>query len=123
MDLLDFPDIKSVTNMRTANYKMAMRIVGMFLEGKFLEPDIYHKNAQILPFIQNALVYYETQNLNESKLDLFRMWIDQALLLINPPEQQLTETEAEMDAVSEDQLAENTQAAELTEENIEPPVM
>jgi len=111
LELLEFPDIKSVTNLRTSPYKIAQRIINNFLEGKFLEPDQYHKNALILPYIQNALMYYETQNLDDDKLNLFRDWIDQALLIINPPEQQQTELEGEVDAVNEQQLTEGEQVA------------
>lgn len=116
LELLDFPDIESVTQFRTANYKMATRIINNFLKGIFLEPDTYHQNALIMPYVQNALTYFETQGLDDEKLDLFRMWIDQAMLLINPPEQQSTEIEAETDAMAEEQMAaDGAQVQAMTE--------
>lgn len=115
LELLDFPDIKSVTNLKTSNYKMAGKIMKNFLDGKFIEPDMYHQNALILPYIQQGLVYYETQSLDEKKLDLFRMWIDEALLLINPPKEQMTEMEGEVDANSEEQLNQNVAQADMGE--------
>lgn len=104
LELLDFPDIESVTQFRTANYQMAKRIINYILDGKFIEPDTYHQNAAIFPYIQNALTYFETQGLPDEKLDMFRMWLDQATLLINPPEEQLTEAEAETDALAEEDM-------------------
>lgn len=111
LELLEFPDIKSVTNLRTSPFKIAQKVINGFLDGKLFTPDQYHANALILPHIQNALMYYETQNLDDDKLDLFRDWIDQALLLINPPMEQQTELEGEVDAVNEQQLNEGEEIA------------
>jgi hypothetical protein len=121
--LLDFPDIQAATNLKTSNYKMANKIINGFIDGKFIEPDIYHQNALMMPFIQQALVYYETMNLPEENLDLFRMWIDQALLLINPPQEQMTEMEGEVDAIAENQMAENTELVNEAEMPTEQPVI
>ncbi len=93
---------------------MAKKIINTFTKGNFVEPDTYHPNAQILPFIQNALVHFETQGMDEAKLDLFRLWIDQAMLLINPPEQQLTQMEGEVDALNEEEMIQaNAQAEQV----------
>ena len=114
LELLDFPDIESVTNFKNASYLMAKKIINTFTKGNFVEPDTYHPNAQILPFIQNALVHFETQGMDEVKLDLFRLWIDQAMLLINPPEQQLTQMEGEVDALNEEEMIQaNAQAEQV----------
>ena len=112
LELLDFPDIESVTQFKTANYSMAKKIINNFLKGNFIEPDTYHQNAQIFPYIQNALAFFETQNLDDEKLDLFRMWMDQAMLLINPPQEQMTEMEGEVDAMAEEEMAVNAQGVE-----------
>ncbi len=106
LSLLDYPDIKSITSLETAIVRdIDATIEDIIDEGIYNPPEEMQDLEYALPIMQSAYLKYKRQGLPEERLDLFIQWIDDALTIINPPEQEMMdeELEAEM-AMGEEQM-------------------
>jgi len=109
--LLDYPDLKAVTQLETAIVNdINATIEDIVDEGKYSAPEEIQDLEYALPVMQSAYLRYKRMNLPEEKLELFIRWIDDAILIINPPVEEPTIDPLEEGVVPEeealDQLSE-----------------
>lgn len=110
--LLDFPDIEAVTSLQTAQFKSIMKVIEMLCDGKYESPDPLMDLVMAQPWVQSAYVNYKDMGLPESKLSLFRQWIDEAEFFLNPPPEDGDEMPGEMMPTTEElpeEIPENLQ--------------
>lgn len=96
--LLDFPDIEAVTSLQTAQFQAVMKVIEMLCDGKYESPDPLMDLQMGQVWVQNAYINYKDAGLPESKLSLFRQWIDEAEYFLNPP---VDENESETEVATE----------------------
>lgn len=82
--LLDFPDIEAVTSLQTAQFRAVMKVIEMLCEGRYESPDPLMDLQMAQPWVLSAYINYKDMGLGETKLDLFRQWIDEAEYFLNP---------------------------------------
>jgi hypothetical protein len=85
--LLDFPDMEAVTSLQTAHFKAIMAVIELLVEGKYESPDPLMDLVEAQKWITYGYFNYKSMGLPESRLQLFRQWIDEAEYLMNPEEE------------------------------------
>lgn len=107
MKLLDYPDIQAVMDEQLSNENIIDKIIQSLLDGKYIAPNPYIDILLAQEKVQKALLLYEAEGLSENRLDLFRRFIDEIVII-----QTMAETEQ-----LEDELAIN-EAAQMQEQQI-----
>ena len=83
MKLLDFPDLKQYYNFNNAGVEDIERAIENIIEDSRYETPEPYQNLQMgITKMQQAYLYYRSQNAPESKLELFRRWIEDAATLL-----------------------------------------
>jgi hypothetical protein len=83
MKLLDFPDLKSVTNLYNAAVEDIERTIDkMMSEGEYMPPETYQNLELGVQKMQSAYLLFKAQNAPEENLELIRRWIEDANGLI-----------------------------------------
>lgn len=95
-DLLDFPDLKGYYNYANSPIEDIKRSIELIVdEGKYYSPEPYQDLEMGITKMQQAYLYYRTRDLPESKLELFRRWIEDAQVLLKkaaePSEEELVQ--------------------------------
>lgn len=89
MRLLDFPDLKAVTDIYNSSLDDIHRTIDqMMKDGQYQTPEPFQNLALGIKIFQSAYLQYRGQNAPEEKLDLLRNWVSDAQALLakmNPP--------------------------------------
>lgn len=111
MMLLDFPDTEKITSLKTSELDDIMHTVDyMLTKDKFLPPEPFQNLDMGIQLMKKAYLKYKNRGCPDSKLDLLIRWINEAMVLLTPPEQQdpimtadeITAPDSNMPAVSEE---------------------
>ena len=85
--LLDFPDVQAVTAIKTAGIEDIMNLIEKFVEDGEYNPPEPFQNLQLgIEMCQNSYLKYKNAGLEDDKLELFRRWIDEAVVMLQPPQ-------------------------------------
>jgi len=118
MKLLDFPDLKAVSKSVTGQEYAIDQIISGFVRGEYESPDAYINLELAQQKIQDAYADYKTQKLNESKLQLFRDFLDEIAIIKNMQAQQM-EAQADLMAVEQATPVDPLEGAgEVTQEEL-----
>lgn len=75
--LLDFPDLESAYNLLNASLDDIERMIErMIVEGIYETPEPYQNLEMGLRMVQQAYLYYKSQNCDEDRLELLRRWME-----------------------------------------------
>jgi hypothetical protein len=106
-ELLDFPDINSVTSRKNAGIRLLGKIVERFLDAdeddpsdSFIPPEPYMNLTQGIKFMQESYLQAKMDNVEEFKLSLFRDWIDQAQAMIKAAQPAQAQAQAPIDPLA-----------------------
>lgn len=113
LDLLDYPDLQSYINFETASGEdIKMQIENMIDKGKYETPEPYQDLENGIKKMQQAYLFYKTQNAPEAKLELLRRWMEDAKALLERAAVDTARQQAEMQAQA--QMMAQTQMEEQT---------
>ena len=83
LKLLDFPDLRSTTNLYNAGLEdIEMTIDRMMSKGEYQPPESYQNLELGIKKTQQAYLLYKTQNAPEERLELLRRWVEDATSLV-----------------------------------------
>jgi hypothetical protein len=89
MKLLDFPDLKSTTNLYNAAVEDIERTIDKMMdEGFYMPPETYQNLELGVAKFQQAYLLFKSQNAPEENLELLRRWIEDANSLIERAKQE-----------------------------------
>ncbi len=89
MKLLDFPDLRQFYNFNNAGLEDIERAIENIIDkGDYETPEPYQNLNLGITKMQQAYLYYRSQNAPESRLELFRRWIEDASALLKKAEPQ-----------------------------------
>ncbi len=98
MSLLDYPDIKSITSLKTAKLDDIMLTIDLMInEGKKQVPQAYQNLELGIEWMQANYLKYRHRGVPERNLNLLLEWIDQAGLML--AEAKMREAEAQLAAM------------------------
>jgi hypothetical protein len=84
--LLDFPDLEAEDAQETADIEdIEYTIDEMVDNGNYLPPEPYQNLELGKTIVQRNYLMFRTQGLPEAKLELLRLWLEDANNLLNPP--------------------------------------
>lgn len=101
LKLLDFPDLENYTAMATASIDDLMAALDSILvKGQYMTPEPFQDLATGIKLFQSAYLRAKTEEVEEDKLELLRIWIESAQALLGkavqasqPPAQPTPEQE------------------------------
>jgi len=109
LKLLDFPDLQGYYGFRLAPGEDIDRLIEKFIDkGEYETPEPYQNLALGMQKLQDAYLLYRSQGAPDSKLELFRRWIDDARTLQANAAQELQQEQAQTE---NDMLAAQQEAA------------
>jgi hypothetical protein len=111
--LLDYPDIEAVVSLDNAKYDDIQAVIeAMVDKGEYQPPEEFQDLNHGLQMIGMAYLKYKRLGLEDERLELFRQWIEDAMMILQPTEEViddqdpiLEEEMPEAQAEIEDQLA------------------
>lgn len=117
MKLLDFPDLQNFYNFENAPGEDIDMVIEEIIEhGRYTTPEPYQNLAYGIQKMQKAYLRFKTDKAPESKLELFRRWIEDANALINKAaveaERQQMQSQMGTEQVAMDQAAAQMPPAE-----------
>lgn len=86
--LLDFPDVNAVMSIKNAARDDITHTLELLLKGDYVSPEPFQNLQMGIQYLQSAYLKYKNKNVPEDKLQLIREWIDEAMMLLNPPPEQ-----------------------------------
>lgn len=87
VSLLSFPDLESVTNLATSSRDNVERMIELMLvEGKYQVPEPYMDLQLALKITQQAYLSARNDGVEEDKLELLRVFMDDISNLLVPPQ-------------------------------------
>lgn len=90
LSLLDYPDVESVTSMKTAPREDILRLIYLMMyKGQYYGPEPYMNLTLAKTLVQSAYNKARTNNLPEDRLSLMRNFMDDVETLLTPPPQPL----------------------------------
>lgn len=128
MKLLDFPDLDTFYNFANAGLEDIERTIEEFIDqGTYSTPEPYQNLELGITKMQQAYLLFKSQNAPETRLDLFRRWIEDAKAMLDKAalDVQAKEMQAQMKA-QQDLDAENAaiaaeeEAAKIAETAVDP---
>lgn len=125
--LLDYPDIKSITDRNNAPTRNIEMVIEEIVErGNYVPPEQFQDLSNGIVMMQTSYLHYMNMKLPEQRLELFLRWIDDAMAIVNPPVTnedvdniQAMESEADAELMDQAQL-EMEQGETIPTEAIEP---
>lgn len=97
MKLLDFPDLKSTTNLYSAAIEDIERTIDkMMNDGIYMPPETYQNLDMGAQKMQQAYLLYRAQNAPEERLELLRRWIEDARALMSRAQEELAAQQASL---------------------------
>lgn len=84
--LLDFPDLMAEEEQENADQEDIEYTLDQIVDhGNYLPPEPYQNLELGVQMMQKAYLKLRTQDLPESKMELIRLWLEDAQNLLNPP--------------------------------------
>jgi hypothetical protein len=97
MELLDYPDLERTTNLKQASRNVIREIVDKIVEdAEFTAPEPYMNLQYAVEYAQMSYNYAKINNAPEENLELVRRFIEQAISLLMPPQQEQPQPEQQM---------------------------
>lgn len=88
MKLLDFPDLRQFYNFNNSGVENIERAIELMIDkGQYETPEPYQNLEYGITKMQQAYLMYKTNGAPESRLELFRRWIEDANTLIEKAKQ------------------------------------
>jgi hypothetical protein len=91
--LLEFPDTSKIMNFKTSELEDIIATVDFMLtKGKYLPPEPFQKLDQDengpggIQLMKRAYLMYKNKGCPDEKLDLLYRWVNDALVMLNPPQ-------------------------------------
>ena len=82
LSLLSFPDLERFSKFKNASEDQIYKTIEKIVDEAVVIPPTEFMDLELgIQMMQNAFVYYQSRDLEIDRLDLFTMWIDQALAL------------------------------------------
>lgn len=86
MSLLDFPDTEKVTSLKTSEFEDILATIDyMLTKDKFLPPEPFQNLEYGIQLMKKAYLKYKNRGCPDKKLDLLIKWINDALVMLQPP--------------------------------------
>ncbi len=86
MELLDFPDIKSVVNLKTAQRRDLKRMIEDMIDGGEYQPPEPFINLEMAKGLaQSYYLWGRSEGMPEARLELLRRFMEDVESLLNPP--------------------------------------
>lgn len=96
LKLLDFPDLQQFYNFNNAALHDIDRTIELMIDsGKYETPEPYQNLQAGIAKMQQAYLLYKSQGAPETRLELFRRWIEDADSLIKRAEQEAAQAQEE----------------------------
>jgi hypothetical protein len=87
MKLLDFPDLRQFYNFNNAGVEDIERAIELIIDkGEYETPEPYQNLSLGITKMQQAYLLYRSMNAPESRLELFRRWMEDASALLKKAE-------------------------------------
>lgn len=87
MSLLDFPDTEKITSLKTSELDDVMATIDFMLtKDKYLPPEPFQNLELGIQFMKKAYLKYKNRGCPDDKLDLLYRWVNDALVMLNPPQ-------------------------------------
>lgn len=88
LSLLEFPDIEKYTKLQTAPQEDILATIDHMLDtDEYLPPETFQNLQFGIQMMNSAYLYYKNQKCPDEKLDLLLRWINDAMVLMQPPEE------------------------------------
>lgn len=85
--LLDFPDTEAFTSLQTSEIDDIKHTVDyMLTKDKFLPPEPFQNLEMGIQLMKKSYLKYKNKGCPDEKLDLLIRWINDALIMLSPPE-------------------------------------
>jgi hypothetical protein len=89
MKLLDFPDLQQFYNFNNAGIEDIERTIEIFADkGEYMTPEPYQNLQLGITKMQQAYLMYRSSGMPDSRLELFRRWIEDAQSILQNAQQQ-----------------------------------
>jgi hypothetical protein len=87
MSLLDFPDTEKITSLKTSELDDMMATIDFMLtKDKYLPPEPFQNLDMGVQLMKKAYLKYKNRGCPDKKLDLLYRWVNDALVMLNPPQ-------------------------------------
>lgn len=87
MELLDYPDVKSITSIKNAKLNDILKtIFHMIEEGEYLPPEPFQDLELGIEYCQAYYLKFRLQDVSPEKLNLLTQWISDARAILIPPQ-------------------------------------
>lgn len=104
--LLDFPDLKAVTNKVNAPIENLEKTISIMMDkGRYLPPEPYQDLQGGIARMQQAYLMFKNQSAPESRLELLRRWIEDAGELLKRAQAEQQRQALQAEAQAQEQLA------------------
>lgn len=89
LSLLDFPDTEKITALKTSELDDIMHTVDyMLTKDRYLPPEPFQNLDMGIQIMKKSYLKYKNRGCPDEKLDLLIRWINDAMILMTPPEEQ-----------------------------------
>jgi hypothetical protein len=124
LSLLDFPDTEKVTMFKNAKFNDILATIDIMLEsGEYIPPEQYQDLVNGITYMQSAYLYYKKEKCPEEKLDLLLRWINDAMYLVNPPQEEPVATAEDITPAVDVMAVDEQQAALANQEQMQGEVL
>jgi hypothetical protein len=90
MQLLDYPDTKQLTKFKYADREdIHATVDAMINHGEYNPPEEFQNLEYGIKYVQFSYLYYKRRKVKEERLDMLTRWINEALELTQPPDQEM----------------------------------
>lgn len=87
MSLLDFPDTQKITSLKTSELEDILATIDFMLtKDKYLPPEPFQNLETGIQLMKKAYLKYKNKGCPDDKLDLLYRWVNDALVMLNPPQ-------------------------------------
>lgn len=87
MSLLDFPDTQKITSLKTSELEDILATIDyMLTKDKYLPPEPFQNLETGIQLMKKAYLKYKNKGCPDDKLDLLYRWVNDALVMLNPPQ-------------------------------------
>lgn len=117
MKLLDFPDLDTFYNFSNAGLEDIERTIEEFIDqGTYSTPEPYQNLELGIVKMQQAYLLFKSQNAPETRLDLFRRWIEDAKAMMDKANLEVQAQQMQAQMKAEQDLQQENEAAAAQEE-------
>jgi hypothetical protein len=103
LSLLDFPDTEKITSIKTSELDDILATIDYMLDkDKFLPPEPFQNLQMGVDLMKKSYLKYKNKGCPDEKLDLLIRWINDALVMLSPPQEEPAIDSSELAAPIED---------------------